>query len=1040
MKSFWIFLLKNKSFTYLVMTTLVLAGLFSVYVIPKESSPEVVIPVGIVTTVLRGGSGEDVEKLITNKLEQEIANVENIDKVTSTSRDGISVISAQFLAKADVNQSIQNLKDAVDRVKGQLPADADEPQVLKVNFSDQPIMFISISQDLSPIELTALGEDLKEELKKVKGVSKVEVTGTRERQVQVIVHKDKLVRYGLSPDRVVSALQASNASFPIGKITVDNIEYPIKFSGSIENGNEVENISFLGNDGTVIYLRDIATISDGLENPKTISRISTLGNPSESSLTLAIYKKSGGDITEIGQAVKDKIESLKNDKLLGAQVVVSLDAAKQVSKDLRELSRTGLETIILVMIVLFLTLGWRESVVAGLSIPLSFVIAFIGLLYSGNTINFLSLFSLILAIGILVDSGIVVAESIHARNKDGDVEKASIETINEYAWPLIAGTMTTVAVFAPLFFLSGIVGQFVKSIPFTLIFVLLASIFVALGLVPIIATLLIKKNTEETKLAKLQEEYFHLSQEWYKKFLTSILLDKSKQKKFFWILVGGFVLSFGLLFTGFIKVELFPQDDQEFVIISIEKQEGSTLSQTDIVTRQVEEVLYEQTFVKSFVTTTGASSALVDNSGGTGNSKFANITVMLLEKEERDNFTSTQAVTELRKSLANIKDATIKVGQSSNGPPSGKPVVIKFLGEDLNELAILADKAETILNEIDGTQDVETSLRDDGTQFEFVVDKNKATLAGLTPIQIAGALRTAVSGSVATTIKKQNNDIDILVRVGLNDKFVNPEDTTNTTIETVKNIELQTQRGGVLLGTVVDVKLTPSRSVISHEKEKRVVSVSSELKEGKTATEIVNAFQAREKELGLTNKVQINYGGETEDIDNTFRDMLIALVAGMVLMLAILVLEFNSFRYSVYLLSAIPLSLIGVFLGLFITGKALSFSAMLGIIALAGVIINHAIILLDSIIHRLDKETDVNEENVLLKAIVESSAVRLRPIILTTVTTVVGMIPLANVSALWGPLAITIMFGLLFSMVLTLIFIPLRFYKKPGARYIHLKK
>lgn len=1056
MQALWIFFLKNKSFTYLVMVSLIVAGLFSVFTIPKESSPEVIVPIGVVTTVLRGGSGEDVEKLITNKLEQEIANVENIDKVTSSSRDGLSVISAQFLASANVDESIANLKEAVDRVKGQLPADAEEPNVVKVNFADQPILILSVSADLSPIQLTQLGDDLKDELKKVNGVSKVEVSGVRKRQVQVILKKDELLKYGLSADRVVSAIQSSNASFPIGKIDVDGIEYPIKFSGSIESGIEVPNITFTSDQGTVVYLRDIATISDGLENPRNYSRTSVNGSPSENALTLFVYKKSGGDVTKIGNAVKAKMEDLKKTKLEGANVVISIDAGDQVNEDLFNLSRTAIETIILVMIILFITIGWRESLLAGLSIPLSFVIAFIGLYFSGNTINFLSLFSLILAIGILVDSGIVVAESIHTRMKDDgvDVENASIGTLKEYAWPLIAGTMTTVAVFAPLFFLSGIVGQFIKSIPFTIIFVLIASIFVALGMVPVLATLLLKKGKEQnkngfqSKLTNIQEKYFRISQEWYKNFLGSILLDRKKQKQFYWTLVALFVASFALVFGGMIKVELFPQDDQNFVIVSVEKEEGTALVNTDLATRQVEEILYEQNYIESFVTTVGAASSLVDNSGGGENSKFANITVIL--KDERQGKTSTDIVSILRSELASIKDAKIKVGQANNGPPSGKPIVIKFLGEDLNELALVADKAETLLQGIEGTQDVETSLRDDGTQFELVIDKAKVSQAGVNAIQVASLLRTAVSGSLATTIKKQNDDIDVLVRFGLNDKFVNPEDVIKTNIDSIKNLEIKTQNGSVLLGTIIDVKLVPSRSVISHEDQKRVVTVSSNLKEGKTATEVVSAFRLVEKDLGLSENVEINYGGETEDVDNTFRDMLIALIAGLVLMLAILVLEFNSFRYAFYLLSAVPLSLVGVFFGLFITGKALSFSAMLGIVALAGVIINHAIILLDSILHRLDKENnlvnnsehnlDDQSENVLFNSIVEASAIRLRPIVLTTLTTVVGMIPLAGVSALWGPLAITIMFGLLFSMVLTLIFIPLRFYKKPGAKYLHFKK
>lgn len=689
------------------------------------------------------------------------------------------------------------------------------------------------------------------------------------------------------------------------------------------------------------------------------------------------------------------------------------------------------------------------------------MIAFIGIYLSGNTINFLSLFSLILAIGILVDSGIVVAEAIHSRMLlYGDVKRASIESIKEYAWPLVAGTMTTVAVFFPLFFLTGIVGKFVQSIPFTIIFVLIASIFVALGMVPILATLLIKNKTTSAhtsrykRFTEKQEEYFHLSQEWYKKFLGNILLNRKLQNKFLLGLILAFVGSIMLVVFGLVKVEMFPQDDQDFVIISIEKPEGTPLANTDIVVRQVEEILYENKNAKSFVTTVGAGSSLTgDSSAGGANTKVANITVMLHDKDERD-LNSTEIATMLRRELNVINDATITVGQGNNGPPSGKPVVIKFVGDNLDDLSSSAQIAENILEKIEGTQDISTSVKDDGTQLEIFVDRAKATEYGLSAASVAQILRTSVSGVTATTIKKQDEDINVLVKVALNENFVNPEDTIKTTLDSIKNLPVSLPGGGsILLGTVLETNVSPSRASISHEDQKRIVTLGSNVKDGANALEIVAAFQDKIK-TEIANKnipvgVAIDYGGENEDIQNTLRDMILALLAGLALMLAILVLEFNSFRYSFYLLMAVPLSLIGVFGGLALTGKSFSFSAMLGFIALAGVIINHAIILLDSILHRLDgvksqKSTDVEpladrEENKLFDIIVEASAIRLRPIVLTTVTTVVGMIPLAGVSALWGPLAISIMFGLAFAMVLTLILIPMFFYRYPGKRYKNLK-
>lgn len=1020
----------------MVMASLIVTGFYSLLAIPKESAPEVIVPVGIVTTVLRGGSGEDVEKLVTNKLEQEIINAENIDKVTSSSQEGVSVITAQFNASADIDESIQALKDAVDKAKGELPADAEEPFVTKINFSEQPILVLSISSDISPKGLTILGDDLEKELKKVKGASDVSISGVRKREAQVVIRKDKLANYGLSLNQVIGALQSANASFPIGNITVSNIDYPIKFSGSIEDPIEIPEISLTAQNGTLVYLRDIAFITDGLEAPKTFSRISVDSEPSENALTLNIFKKSGSDITEVGKEVKAKIEELKGSLLLGANVVVSFDGASDVEKDLKKLTRVGMETVLLVMLVLFLTIGWRESIVAGLSIPLSFVIAFIGLYISGNTINFISLFSLILAIGILVDSGIVVAEAIHTRfKKYGDIEEAARASLKEYAWPLIAGTMTTVAVFAPLFFLSGVTGQFISSIPFTIIFVLIASIFVALGMVPLLAILLSKREEKESKFTELQEHWFMKSQIWYKTFLSGMLKSKKKQDRFLNSLAVGFIISILLPVTGLLKVQFFPQDDQSFVYVSIEKPQGTPLTETDKSVREVEELLYEEEYVTSFVTTVGASSAFSGN-GSSGGGKLANITVLLTDEREK---TSSEIMDDLRKKLSVVKSATVKVEQGNSGPPTGAPVVITFKGDDMEALSLLADQAERMLTSIPLARDVETSLRDNGTQFELIIDRAKASQYGITAAQVAQTLRVAVSGSIATTIKKQGEDIDILVKTDLNPNFINPEDTIKTTIDALNQLTIETPSGSVLLGSLVKVKLSESRAVIEHEEGKRIARVTSQLSLGATAIEVVQEFKKREKELTIPSGVEIKYGGENEEVEKTFKEMFLALIAGMVGMLAILVLEFNSFRFSFYLLFTIPLSLIGVLSGLTITGQALSFSSMLGLIALAGVIINHAIILLDSILRRLEEEKTKDVHADLHDVIVESSAIRLRPIALTTITTVVGMIPLAGVSALWGPLAFAIMFGLTFAMILTLVLIPMFFYRYPG-KYKHLKQ
>jgi multidrug efflux pump subunit AcrB len=1020
------------------MFALTTMGMYSLVSIPKESAPEVIVPVGIVTTTLRGGNAEDVEKLVTKKLEDEIVNAENIDKVTSSSREGLSIITAQFNASADIEKSIQSLKDAVDKAKSDLPTEATTPVVTKINFADQPFLVMSVSMDISPAQMTALGDDLKDELKKVQGVSKVEISGVRKKEIQVVIRKDELSKYGLNYAQVVGAIQGSNASLPIGTITVSDIDYPIKFDGSLNDALQIPDITIATPSGVPVYLRDIAFIADGLESPKTYSRISVQGAPSENALSLNVYKKSGGDVTRIAENVRQKIEELKGSSLRGAEVVVSFDGGKRVQKDLHELTKVGFETVILVMLMLLLTIGWRESLVAGLSIPLSFVIAFTGLYISGNTINFISLFSLILAIGILVDSGIVVTEAIHTRLKlYGSAEKAAIASIKEYAWPLIAGTMTTVAVFAPLFFLSGVVGQFISSIPFTIIFVLMASIVVALGMVPLLAILFTKEH--KSAFEDMQEEWSLKIQVWYKNFLGSLLDSRKAQNRFLAALLIGFVISIALPVAGIVKVQFFPQDDQELLFVSVEKPQGTPLAITDLYVREVEEILYTSPIVDSFVTTVGASSAFTGN-GSSGGGKLANITVLLKPNRK---ITSTEALEVLRKEVSQVTSADVRVDQGNNGPPSSTPVLIQFLGNNLDELSQAVDNGERILSTIQGTRDVTTSLKDDGTQFEITIDKAKASQVGLSTVSVAQILRTAVSGVTATTIKNQSNDIDIIVKTDLNSNFINPEDTIKTTLDSIKQLPIATLNGSILLGSVIQTHIAPSRAVIEHENRIRIASIGSQLTKTGNAVQIVSEFKKHEKELNLPSTVQIKYGGENADVNKTFTEMVLALLAGMAGMLAILVLEFNSFRYSFYLLFTIPLSLIGVLGGLAISGQTLSFSSMLGLIALAGVIINHAIILLDSILHRLHHEQGEkqkgNPSKKLRDVIVEASAIRLRPIFLTTITTVVGMIPLTRVSALWGPLAFAIMFGLSFAMILTLVLIPTFFFRYPGRQFQDMK-
>lgn len=1011
----------------LVIAGLALWGTLAAFNITKESTPEIQIPVGVVTVVLPGSSPEDVERLVTDKIEARLINLSGLSKLTSSSNEGVSTVIAEFDASADITKSIQKLKDEVDKIATELPGESKTPIVSDINFVDQPIQLISISADLPPAQFARLAEDIKSELQTVPGVNRVEVSGVRDREIQVVVRKEELARLGISLAQVVSAIGAANASIPVGAITVDDIKYAIAFRGSLDRVSDIGSVPILSVAGKIVYLRDIADVRDGVQEATSYSRISVEGQPSRQAMTLSVLKVGGYDITTVTEAVKARIEQLRDTLLQGSDVVITYDAGDGVRKNLLELTTTGLETVVLVMLSLFATIGWRESVVAGLSVPLSFLIAFIGLWYTGNSFNVVSLFALILAIGILIDAGIVMVEAIHTRTRlYGDKHRAAVESLQEYAWPLIGGTMTTVAVFFPLFFISGIVGKFIAAIPFTIIFVLLASIFVALGLVPILANMFSTLN--ESRLNHMQDEYAERSRQWYARHLRNFLLNRRAQNRFFGAMAAGLVVSFLLPILGIMKVSFFPGDGGDFVYINIELPAGTDLNRTDLAVRTVEEKLYGDPRFSSLITTVGALNSFSSSDGSVASDpRFANITVNLVE--DRDQ-TSSEILQDIKAELADVRIADIRVGEPSGGPPVGAPVLMKFSGNDMDALSATVSAARRALENTEGATAVDSSNKFDGTQYVLTIDRGKLATLGLSPTAVASTLRTAISGVTATKLTGGEKDVDIVVSLNLNPSYTDPHDASHTSIDSLRQIPLTTPAGQVvLLGSFIEEGVAKSSAAITHEDRLRTLSLQSDVLPGYTPGEVLASFYKKFPQENLPGGISLTVGGENEETNKSFAEMGYALIAGLALMFVILVLAFNSFRYTIYLLSIVPLSLIGVFGGLTLSLQPLSFPSLMGVIALAGVIINHAIILMDAILKRI--HTGAGRE--LIDIVTEASVTRLRPIILTTVTTVVGMIPLTFASALFGPLALTILFGLTFSLLLTLLMIPAMVYRWPGS-------
>lgn len=1032
MNNFWRFFITYNRFSFLAVVALLCFGAYSIVAIPKESAPEVQIPIGIVNTILPGASAQDIESLITNKVEQGLSgNLNDIKKITSTSREGVSSVVVEFNASADIDKSITTLKDEVDKIVPELPADAEDPFVSEVNFVDQPILNVAVAGDVSPADFAILAENLENNLELLPGVARVETTGVQKREVAIIVDRTKLEQFSLTLNEIVGAIGRANVNFPVGSITTNGVAYNVAFEGDITETSDISNVPVGNRGGQPVYVRDVATVEDGYKAATTISRLSVDGKPTESAISLNIFKARGGDITAIARSVNERLAELQAPgKLLdGYTVNPILDSGEQIETDLIRLSSSGLQTVFLVVLLLIFAIGWREGILAGIAIPLSFTIGFIGLYLSGNTINFVSLFALILAVGILVDSAIVIVEGINRRMKDNpsiNKKQAAIDTVNEFSAPLTSGTLTTVAMFSGLFLISGVSGQFISAIPFTINFVLFASLLVALGFIPLFGSIFLRRRNL-SKMEVLQQQYSHKLESWYQSKLDNFLQNR-KQKIFFAsIIMIGFFAAMSLPFIGAVKVIFFDQEDIDWIYAGIEMPQATELTTTDIVARRAEEILYANPNIDSFVTTVGASSAFSDNSGGAQGSKLANYFITLRKDRE---LTSTEVVDMLRQELSVISDAKVSVGQPSNGPPTGSPLVVRFLGSDLDELTESATAAANYLKTLPGTTNIETSTNNNSTEFVLELNRAKASAFGLDSFTVSQTLRTAVFGTEATSIVTPQDDIAIVVKLALNPNYLESDDTNNVTIDVIKNLAIKTPSGeSVLVGTIADIKLRESSAVINHEGGERIISLSSDLTSDGNLREISAEFLANVREkANIPDSVHFEIGGENEESNQAFVEMFLSLIVGIILMLAILVIQFNSFRHTFYVLSILPFSLIGIMVGLALTGKALSFPSLMGFVALSGIVVNNSILLID----QMNSNRRRNPELPLRETVVTAAVSRLRPVLLTTLTTVIGIFPLTFASDLWSPLAYAIMFGLSFSVFITLILIPLIYLNKPG--------
>ncbi|MEF3695310.1 MAG: efflux RND transporter permease subunit [Candidatus Cloacimonadota bacterium] len=1006
------------------MLTLVilLVGLYVMVTLPREEFPAVDFGAVIVVVPYPGVAPEEIEQLITTKVETELADLEGLDYIESSTEEGRATIQVRFDASKDPVEAYDLVVREMSKIND-LPADAVDPIIIRLNMREvNPISQIVVSGDFSPLTLRKIADDLKEGILGLDNISKVELVGARDRQIWVDVDQARMDAYGISLSDLSAVLQGRNLNIPGGTTRYGKTEFLVRTLGQFNSLDEVGSMIISSDpSGRSVRISDVATVTDTLSRRQTIAKLN-----GDEGTSIFVYKKGDGNIIKIMEDVRAYIKDFEK-KVPGVKVSIRNDGSIDVKNGINALGSSALLGILLVFIALFFFLGWRNAVFASIGIPLSILITFIMLPLFDITLNNLTIFGLIIVVGMVVDNSVVVLENIHRYRELGYSHKDAItEGVNQVITPVFASTLTTVAAFSPLLLMSGIMGQFLSLFPVVVSIALLGSWFQSMVILPNnIHQFGSKKLAGEDRTTKLIKPIV----KGYRKLVTKALHHRAIT---IWTVIGLFVISLGILASGAIKFEFFPSSATQIISVQLETPTGTTLDETERVVSKVENYVMnmkEKEDVEFVVSNIGSIGGQGIREVKTSN---AQINIDLVEQKEMKH-----GEEKIKASLREFLDTlpglyTYKFARSQSGPPIGNDVDIRIKGENLERLSYISEVVKSALKDIPGVTDIEDSNDKGKLEVRIKPRQELLSLYGLSVAQIASTIRTASTGSEVTQYRGEGVDeYPILLKL---------KDDYTQDLEMLKNLKIRSRMGELIaIRDLAEFEIGSGISKISHRDGDRVLNVTAAVttydKGGRstkrTPTEVQTLLRGdrlRGTEGTLSNFEQrfpgytLEFGGVQEEQRKSYTSLAYAFLIAILGIFTILASQFRSYVQPLIVMITIPFAFIGVILGLLVTGLAFSLNTMISVVALAGVVVNNAILLIDFINQEREKGADR------WHAIIESGSARLRPIILTTATTVVGMLPLVfsnnPSSQVWRPLAVSFTFGLLFATMLTLFVIP----------------
>ncbi|AZJ32600.1 Multidrug efflux pump subunit AcrB [Tenacibaculum mesophilum] len=1042
--------------TILLMVVFMVIGVYSSFFIPREEEPQIDVPMADIFVGYPGASPTEVESRVIKPLEKIISNIKGIEYVYSTSMKEQGMVIVQFYVGEDIERSFVKLYNEINKHMDQMPKGVTMPLVKTRAIDDVPMLGLTLwSENYDDYQLKQLAQELTNEIEKVNDVAITQKIGGRNREVRVVVDKDKLAASGLDFLSVTEMLKASNQQLSAGSYDKNDTEFLVTTGKFLQSAEDVKNLVVGVQQNQPIYLKQVANVLDGPEIPKNYvsfgygqasSNVSTYQSEYPA-VTISVAKRKGADAMQIADVILAKVDHLRTNLIPNdVHVEITRNYGETASQKVSELLLHLIGAIIAVTLVVMLAMGWRGGLVVFLSVPITFALTLLSYYMLDYTLNRITLFALVFVTGIVVDDSIIIAENMHRhfKMKRLPFKQAALYAINEVGNPTILATFTVIASVLPMAFVSGLMGPYMSPMPIGASIAMILSLFVALTITPYLGYIFLrekdKHDTEETfegnETKAMQSTLIY---KLYEKFERPLIENKTKRWAFLGITIALLLGSMSLFFTKSVAVKMLPFDNKNEFQVVIDMPEGTTLERTDAVTKEIAQYLATRPEVVNYQSYVGTSApitfnGLVRHYDLRGGSNMADIQVNLTDKHDRSE--QSHDIAKLFRpeiqAIAAKFNANVKLVEVPPGPPVLSTIVAEVYGPDYEKQIEIANEVQNILHNTTDVVDIDWMVEDNQTEYEFVIDKEKAMLYGVAPQQIAYTLNMALSNKAVSTLYDEDASNQVGIVFALDEK-------EKSSVQDIAQLQIKSQHGNLVsISDLVSVEEKNSAKSIYRKNQKRVVYVMADMAgELESPAYAILGMEEKLKEIPLPKGYKLNelyikqpdfeddytvkWDGEWQITLEVFRDLGIAFLGVIIIIYMLIVGWFQNFKAPIVMMVAIPLSMVGIILGHWMMDAYFTATSFIGMIALAGIMVRNSVLLIDFVNLRLAEGVPLKQ------AVIEAGAVRTTPILLTAGTVVIGAFVILFDPIFQG-LAISLMGGTITATVLTLLVVPLVYY------------